>query len=161
MAIKDATADSSADRTKQWEFHPERKGFRLPTEAEWECACRGGTVTTFSFGSDYGLLPHFAVCLETSGRMPRRCGSTRPNLRGVFDMHGNVWEWCHDLHDRYPAEEVSDPVGRAKGDTRVYRGGSYDNYARHHRSACRISEPPATHHPYLGFRVVCTLPGET
>jgi formylglycine-generating enzyme required for sulfatase activity len=141
----------------QWRFFPERLGFRLPTEAEWEYACRGGTQGTFSFGSDPGLLGEFAVFLDNSNRQTALVGSKRPNPRGLFDMHGNVWEWCSDSKAS-PSAEARDPFGPLSGPVRQYRGGSHDNFARHSRSACRISEQHTAVFPYLGLRVVCTLP---
>jgi formylglycine-generating enzyme required for sulfatase activity len=143
-------------------FHPDRAGFRLPTEAEWEYACRAGTTTTFSFGCDPALLKFFGVYLsEESGRTPYPGGTKMPNLRGLFDMHGNVWEWCQDTKATYPATEKQiDPIGQAEINNRAYRGGSYDNYTKHHRTACRIFELPDLSFPYLGLRVVCTLPDQ-
>ncbi|MGE3807810.1 MAG: SUMF1/EgtB/PvdO family nonheme iron enzyme, partial [Gemmataceae bacterium] len=141
----------------QWRFYPERAGFRLPTEAEWEHACRGDSPSTFSFGSAHGLLGDFAIALENSDRQPAPVGTSRPNPRGLFDMHGNVWEWCSDAKASYDGE-ACDPCGPLTGPVRQYRGGSYDNYSRHARCACRISEQLTARFPYLGFRVVCTLP---
>ena len=147
-----------------WKFDPHKRGFRLPLEAEWEYACRAGTTTAFSFGSDRSLLKHFAVFLENLPGQPYReplRGATRmPNPRGLFDMHGNVSEWCHNWRDdgkEFEARQV-DPIFPDKGDTRLYRGGCFDNYSRHCRSACRISDQPSYSFAFLGFRVVCTLP---
>ena len=83
-----------------WTVHAQRAGFRLPTESEWEYACRAGAATTFCFGSDPALLRHYSVVLDHSGRKPAPVASKRPNCRGLFDMHGNVWEWCHDWYAR-------------------------------------------------------------
>jgi serine/threonine protein kinase/formylglycine-generating enzyme required for sulfatase activity len=133
-----------------WEFDPERPGFRLPTDAEWEAACRAGVSDTYSFGNDSALLDRYGWFLGTSERRPRPVATRRPNRLGLFDMHGNVWEWCQD--------EYSAPKARERASTRVYRGGSFDNYPRHGRSACRINDQPAFHFPFVGLRVVFTLP---
>ncbi|MGI8980862.1 MAG: protein kinase domain-containing protein [Pirellulaceae bacterium] len=145
---------------KRWTFHPDRPGFRLPTEAEWERACRAGTTTTFSFGCDPTLLKYSSAHLsEEAERRPYPGGTKMPNLRGLFDMHGNVWEWCQDTQVNYQAMQLeTDPIGLVPTNNRAYRGGSFDNYTKHHRAACRIFELPTLSFPYLGFRVVCTLP---
>jgi formylglycine-generating enzyme required for sulfatase activity/predicted Ser/Thr protein kinase len=135
-------------------FHPERPGFRLPTEAEWECACRAGTSTAYGFGNDRELLPHYGHFLQT-GTAPGRL--LRPNLRGLFDMHGNVWEWCHDRYRRLLGDET-DPTGPAQGKNRALRGGGWDRSAWHCRSAYRHSPTPDYRGPYMGFRLARTLP---
>jgi len=158
--VKNVEAKSGPSGHAPWQFFPHRSGFRLPTEAEWECSCRCGTSTTYGFGSDPDLLKHFGVFVEDSNREPSPSRSKRPNLRGIFDMHGNVWEWCHDWKAKYSPDLVNaivDPVGPEVGDTRAYRGGSYDNYARHGRSACRIFDIPTYSFSFVGLRIVCTL----
>jgi formylglycine-generating enzyme required for sulfatase activity len=149
---------AATDAQRAWNFHPERRGFRLPTESEWEGACRGGTDTAYSFGSDPGLLPYFGVFLENTRRQPEPCRSKRPNPRGLFDMHGNVWNWCHDKKQSYAVNsDFTDPLGEKSGTTHAYRGGSYDNFARHSRCACRIFDQSDFAFDYVGFRVACTL----
>jgi serine/threonine protein kinase/formylglycine-generating enzyme required for sulfatase activity len=147
---------SAADvRVQEGPFYPERTGFRLPTEAEWEYACRAGTVTAYGFGNDRGLLVYYGRHLETG---PAPGGQLRPNLRGLFDMHGNVWEWCHDHYWPLLPDAV-DPVGPAEGKNRVLRGGGWDRSAWHCRSAYRHSPTPDYRGSYMGFRLARTLPG--
>lgn len=138
-----------------WQLRLERPGYRLPTEAEWEIACRSGTATVYSFGSDRTLLAHYGRHLETqSGPV----GVLRPNLRGLFDLHGNVWEWCHDGYDPMPTAEQVDPVVSAEGKYRVLRGGGWDRTAWQCRSAYRHSPTADYRASYIGFRIVRTLP---
>ena len=140
---------------KNWPFSPERLGFRLPTEAEWECACRGGTSTPFGFGSDRELLAEYGWFLGSAARRTHLGGELRPNLRGLFDMHGNLAEWCHDSYDSYPREGVTDPTGPSQqAPSRVFRGGSWSTDPIVCRSACRSLDPPATGSAGIGFRLV-------
>lgn len=135
---------------KNWEFDPRRPGFRLPTDAEWEAACRAGSREAYSFGNDAAWLDRYGWFLGSSERKPHRVATARPNRLGLFDMHGNVWEWCQD--------EYEAPGGGERTGTRVYRGGSFDNYPRHGRCACRINDQPAFRFPFVGLRVVFSLP---
>jgi formylglycine-generating enzyme required for sulfatase activity len=141
--------------TRNWPSHPDSPGFRLPTEAEWEYACRAGTTTPYSFGSDRELLHYYGHFLGSSTKIG---GALRPNLRGLFDMHGNVWEWCQDWYDESPKGDATDPLGPANGSNRVLRGGGWDRSAWHCRSAYRHSPTPDYRGAYMGFRVVRTLP---
>jgi serine/threonine protein kinase/formylglycine-generating enzyme required for sulfatase activity len=141
---------------RDWPLNPQRPGFRLPTEAEWEVACRAGTTTAYSFGSDRTLLKHYGLFLGTAAQA---AGSLRPNLRGLFDMHGNAWEWCQDWYAGQLPHEADDPQGPAAGDYRVLRGGGWDRSAWHCRSAYRHHPTPDYRASYMGFRLVRTLPG--
>jgi formylglycine-generating enzyme required for sulfatase activity len=145
--------DPPASDGGPWPFRPERSGYRLPTEAEWEYACRAGTVTPYSFGSDRELLGRYGWHLHTHTEVG---GRLRPNLRGLYDMHGNVWEWCHDWYDDQPAGG-DDPQGPAEGLYRALRGGGWDRSAWHCRSAYRHSPTPDYRGAYMGFRLVRTL----
>jgi serine/threonine protein kinase/formylglycine-generating enzyme required for sulfatase activity len=136
-------------------FHPERPGYRLPTEAEWEYACRAGTSTAYGFGNDPAMLPFYGRQFE-DGSTPG--GLLRPNRRGLFDMHGNVWEWCHDWFDKHPPAEATDPVGPPSGHNRALRGGGWDRGPWHCRSAYRHSPTPDYRGGYMGFRLARTLP---
>jgi serine/threonine protein kinase/formylglycine-generating enzyme required for sulfatase activity len=139
---------------KHADFYPEHPGFRLPTEAEWEYACRAGTTTAYGFGNDRAMLHFYGRHLEDGAT---HGGILRPNRRGLFDMHGNVWEWCQDWFDKHPASGV-DPSGPAKGHNRALRGGGWDRGPWHCRSAYRHSPTPDYRGTYMGFRLARTLP---
>jgi formylglycine-generating enzyme required for sulfatase activity len=152
---KDQCYEASRERPpRDWPFHSERAGYRLPTEAEWEYACRAGTTTAYGFGSDRELLGYYAHYLEDG---PAPGCTLRPSLRGLFDMHGNVWEWCQDRYQRQFADAVEDPLGPPDGSNRVVRGGGWDRSAWHCRSAYRHSPTPDYRSAYNGFRLVRTL----
>jgi formylglycine-generating enzyme required for sulfatase activity len=121
--------------------------YRLPTEAEWECACRAGTTTAYSFGDDEKLLGDFCWFDGNSGNAAHPVGTKKPNPWGLHDMHGNVWEWCSDWYDFKLAGGV-DPNGPARGSDRVCRGGGWRDRPMGCQSAAR-----STFSPSLGFRV--------
>ncbi|MDF1845304.1 MAG: SUMF1/EgtB/PvdO family nonheme iron enzyme [Rubripirellula sp.] len=128
--------------------------YRLPTEAEWEFACRAGTTTTYSFGDDESLLGRYAWTEDNSDRKTHPVGTKLANSFGLNDMHGNVWEWCQDWYGDYPSVAVTDPKGATSGLGRVYRGGSWYFKAGRCRSSARVSNHPADRSNILGFRVV-------
>jgi eukaryotic-like serine/threonine-protein kinase len=142
---------------RDWPFHPERRGYRLPTEAEWEYACRAGTVTPFSFGSDRGLLSQYGWFQDNAGRNPSGWGKLRPNFFGLFDLHGNAVEWCHDRYIGYDPMRAIDPLGHRESKYRVYRGGAWTAGSRLCRSADRDLGDPMDR-ATLGFRLARTLP---
>jgi formylglycine-generating enzyme required for sulfatase activity len=155
--------------------------YRLPTEAEWECACRAGTTTPYSFGEleegefcwdgedddgnaiggtektsnffDYGW------CEENSEKCTRPAGMKKPNPWGLFDMHGNVREWCYDWYDDYRNSAVTDPQGPSNGSMKVIRGGSWNNAAGRCGSVSRFAVDPSVRHNEVGFRLALSLPG--
>jgi formylglycine-generating enzyme required for sulfatase activity len=142
-----------------WPLELHRGGFRLLTEAEWEYVCRSGTRTAFSFGSDLQWLDRYGCFQGNSKGWSHRTGSLRPNLRGMFDLHGNLWEWCYDWHGEY-SEDLQDPTGPESGAYRVGRGGSWVREATQTRSANRARNTPDFRNRDLGFRIAFTLPDE-
>ena len=119
-------------------------GYRLPTEAEWEYACRAGTREPYSCGSDPAKLKACAWFKANAEQTTHPVGQKSPNPWGLYDMHGNVAEWCHDVYDEsyYPKAENADPHGPPAGDKRVLRGGSWRSGEEGCRSSARNSETP-------------------
>jgi len=134
-----------------WRLVADATGYRLPTEAEWEYSCRAGTTTEYASGSDEEMLRKYAV-LQASHTASG--GSKLPNGWGLFDMHGNVWEWCWDGYEKYDAKSPSvDPTGAAGVPDRVIRGGSWIITAGDARASFRIWGSPESRSIRLGFRV--------
>ncbi len=138
---------------EQWPVHLDRHGFRLLTEAEWEYICRCGTRTTYGFGSDARLLPHYGWFIDNSEKWAHEVGQSRPNLRGLFDVHGNVYEWCYDWYGADMTGQIEDPVGPASGSFRVFRGGGWYVSPAFCRAAVRLRDRPVFRSIDLGFRV--------
>jgi formylglycine-generating enzyme required for sulfatase activity len=147
---------------------PEEKAagrvYRLPTEAEWEYACRAGTTTKFSIGDDTSTLGEYAWIISNSGGRTHPVGEKKPNAWAFYDMHGNVWEWCADWYVDfsyvdYLKDAVSNPVGPFTGSQRVFRGGSWDSRAADCRSASRASFSPSVGFDHCGFRVALSSSG--
>jgi formylglycine-generating enzyme required for sulfatase activity len=128
-------------------------GFRLPTEAEWEYACRAGTTTVFCFGDDGTGLGEYAWFDGNARDCLREVGTRKPNAWGLCDMHGNVWEWCSDWKGDYSAEAATDPPGPVHGVCRVCRGGSWVDVAGVFRSANRAGGAPGSRVGDIGLRV--------
>jgi len=132
--------------------------YRLPTEAEWEYACRGGAETAYSFGGNSNNHSFFAWHDGNSGGTTHAAGQGRPNSFGLYDMHGNVWEWCADWYDdTYPEGPLIDPVGPDIGLLRVFRGGCWTSSAKACRSASRSAGVPSFRNVDVGFRVALNL----
>jgi len=134
---------------------------RLPTEAEWEYACRAGTTTAYSFGNDATELDRYGWWGGLFGegnakdeQYAHGVGLKRPNAWGLYDMHGNVFEWCSDWYGDYPSGAVTNPTGPPTGSARVLRGGSWDFESDSSRSASRFRYPPGGRNISLGFRVL-------
>jgi len=134
------------------------QSYRLPTEAEWEYACRAGTTTRFYTGNTKADLARAAWYDGNSDRQTHPVGQKAPNAWGLYDMHGNVLEWCSDWFGDYPRGEVTDPPGPATGKGRVVRGGSWLNHPSRSRSANRNNIAPDNRCFLIGFRVVLDLP---
>lgn len=128
-------------------------GYRLPTEAEWEYACRAGTATSYSFGDDESLLGRYAWYNGDKEDRTHEVGRKQPNAWGLYDMHGNVSEWCWDYYRAYSNRPEEDPTGPHSGKNRVIRGGSWLNSADNLRSARRNLIEPDEVQNYIGFRV--------
>jgi formylglycine-generating enzyme required for sulfatase activity len=131
--------------------------YRLPTEAEWEYACRAGTTTAYSFGDNESKLGQYAWydknAWDIDEAYAHRVGRKLPNPWGLYDMHGNVWEWCQDWYAPYGTEKtVSDPMGPARGTSRLLRGGSFFFQSSYVRSAFRYNNRPPTRYVVIGFR---------
>jgi serine/threonine-protein kinase len=133
--------------------------YRLPTEAEWEYACRAGTRTAYSFGDDASKLADYGWFPANSQGKPHPVGQKRPNRWGLHDMHGNVWEWCADYFDGtyYQKAPRVNPTGPALGAERTFRGGSFEHSPS--RAASRYDRGwlPDQAFPSIGFRVVCDV----
>ncbi|MFN9264124.1 MAG: formylglycine-generating enzyme family protein [Acidobacteriota bacterium] len=134
--------------------------FRLPTEAEWEYAARAGSPARFAFGEDpaFEALPKYAWFYSRAEGRSHPVGGKQPNPWGVYDLYGNVWEWCADWFGPYPAAPVTDPQGPASGRDRVIRGGSWFNEPEALRSANRHRHPPDSRQTNLGLRLIWSEP---
>jgi formylglycine-generating enzyme required for sulfatase activity len=128
-------------------------GGRLPTEAEWEYACRAGSPSEYCYGDDVTRLADHAWYAANSGMQLQPVGGKKPNDWGLHDMHGNVWEWCFDSMPEYREQNEEDPVG-ADVESRAIRGGSWNYGARLVRCACRLQGSPRVRVYNLGFRLV-------
>lgn len=138
----------------------ESRTYRLPTEAEWEYACRAGTTTRYSFGDNDSQLGDYAWWGTNSAKHIHPVGGKKPNPWGIYDMYGNVWEWCHDWYgkDYYASSPAIDPLGPVSGQFRVFRGGAWG--IQTHllcRSAARYSHDPNNRFDTVGFRVILVL----
>jgi len=132
--------------------------YRLPTEAEWEYACRAGTTTRWSFGDDESDLGDYAWYYDNvwdAGlEYNQPVGTKRPNPWGLYDMHGNVYEWVQDWFSSYASDALVDPQGPSSGAIRVLRGGFFVSLARRTRSANRSYNSPGYRYYYIGARLL-------
>ncbi|WP_417916230.1 SUMF1/EgtB/PvdO family nonheme iron enzyme [Candidatus Electronema sp. JC] len=139
----------------EWLSRQTGRNYRLPTEAEWEYACRAGSGAAYCFGDDPGQLDRYAWHSANAGQKTQPVGGKHPNAWGLHDMHGNVWEWCADWYakDGYPAWPVRNPAGAEQGAGRVLRGGSWDSSAKFASSCFRFCLSPGLRIIRAGFRV--------
>jgi len=142
---------SGVRRTVTW--NRSANGYRLPTEAEWEYACRAGTTSAYNTGANV-ISSNTGWYFDNSNRSPQPVGQKPANAWGLHDMHGNVWEWCWDWYGDYSIEAQNNPIGPASGYERVVRGGSWDNFAGDTYSSLRFFNEPYYRDFVLGFRVV-------
>lgn len=157
---------------KSVSYNVNANGYRLLTEAEWEYACRAGTTTIFNTGNwnnvndaNYqGSYPYLIeenymhrteknVVTGTVRNRPLEVNSFKPNNFGIYNMHGNVSEWVFDFYGKYNTKDTKDPIGALKGSLRVNRGGSYNDFGKHLRSAYRSATNPLDSDENLGFRI--------
>jgi len=132
----------------EWLSRKEGKQYRLPTEAEWEYAARAGTTGPYA-----GNLDSMGWYSQNSGSKTQPVARKQANAWGLYDMHGNVWEWVQDWYGDYPTGSVTDPTGPSSGSFRVLRGGSWFNGARYCRSATRTGSSPGDRYISIGFRL--------
>jgi formylglycine-generating enzyme required for sulfatase activity len=142
----------------RWLSDQEHRVYRLPTEAEWEYACRANTTTRWCMGDDPAQLDPYAWVRDQVGCSTHPVGQKKPNAFGLYDMHGNVWEWCLDRFRAYPDAPEVDPSGGLAGPVGVLRGGACSRAeVDRTRSAARLKHKPSYRFNKYGFRVCCPL----
>lgn len=127
--------------------------YRLPSEAEWEYACQAGSTNLFSFGNAVADADQYAWTMENSDATTHPVGEKRPNSWGLYDMHGNVWEWCSDWFAPYPACGLTNPLGPPAGKFKVFRGGGWNQAVEFARSRNRFMMSPSNGIHFVGFRL--------
>ena len=147
-----------AKLSKMPEEKAEGREYRLPTEAEWEYACRASSAAAYQFGDSKDVLNEYAWFSANAGNVPHPVGEKKPNRWGLYDMLGNAFEWCQDTHGEYPSEAVTDPIAQSPDAHRIIRGGCYGTGALECRSAFRSYLDPRMRGNILGFRVALSLP---
>jgi formylglycine-generating enzyme required for sulfatase activity len=154
LPVTDVSWDDCQDFIKKLNANSSGS-YRLPTEAEWEYACKAGTTTAYSFGNK--ITPKDANYYDSNiGKTLAGC-SYKPNAFGLYDMHGNVHEWCEGWYEKYPLEPVTDPKGPATGEKKVLRGGSFGTLDAKIRSSFRFIFSPSGQYFDFGFRLARTI----
>ena len=150
---------------EKWECNFAADGYRLPTEAEWEYACRAGTQGAYAMGNDSSKLADYAWFDKNSGGHPQPVGTKKANPWGLYDMCGNLWQWCNDFYqvDYYQQSDKEDPRGPKAGDTKVVRGGCWKSSADSCKAGYRYNENPGYAdvcfgYDIYGFRCVRNVP---
>jgi formylglycine-generating enzyme required for sulfatase activity len=163
--VEQVSWNDAVDFCKRLSELPEEKAagrvYRLPTEAEWEYACRGGNAGEYAFGDRVEALGDYAWFEDNSDGRTHPVGKKKPNAWGLHDMHGNVWEWCADWYVPHAGRPLIDPTGPLQGTDRVYRGGGWSYAASYCRSANRTATNPSFagfEFLSIGFRVAMDAP---
>ena len=138
----------------EWLNRQEGREYRLPTEAQWEYACRAGTNERFGFDPPGASLDQYAWYWHSADKKTHPVAQKKANAWNLYDMHGNVWEWCQDWYGDYPRNAQTDPQGPTSGAHRIWRGGSWSSSADNCRAAKRRWAEPAFRYFGLGFRLV-------
>ena len=161
--VEQVSWEEAVEFCKKLSDLPEEKAagrvYRLPTEAQWEYACRAGSKSAYISGESSKSLGDYAWFGGNSNGQTHPVGEKKANAWGLYDMHGNVWEWCSDWYGDYPKGAVSDPVGIRGGSYRVIRGGGWNDVAAYCRSAYRHWYVPSFRRSYIGFRLALSSSG--
>jgi formylglycine-generating enzyme required for sulfatase activity len=136
-----------------------KQAFKLPTEAQWEYACRAGSATAYTFGDDAANLAEYAWYKINSDGATHPVGQKKPNAWGLFDMHGNVCEWCADWYGAYSDDQTTDPTGAPAGEGRALRGESWVSVAENLRATYRVGTPVDYRNSHVGLRLICQPAG--
>ena len=161
--VETVSWDDAVEFCRKLSALPEEKEagrlYRLPTEAEWEYACRAGSEADYCFGDDKAQLDQYAWYDKNSGGTTQAVGLKKPNEWGLYDVHGNVWEWCADWYDEkwYQQSPERDPVGPQTGERRVLRGGGWDFNSNYCSAWFRVHSTPWDQGLIIGFRLARTL----
>jgi formylglycine-generating enzyme required for sulfatase activity len=154
--VENISWDDAIDFIKKLNEKEKTDEYRLPTEAEWEYACRAGATAEFSFGDDADKIDEHAWHIDNSGDSAQPVGQKEPNVWGIYDMHGNVWEWVEDdWHNNYKGAPPDGGawIDKPRGDSRITRGGSWADVVSYCRSALRWPWAADFHNSDLGFRL--------
>ncbi len=160
--VETVSWDEAVSFCKKLSEMPEEKAagreYRLPTEAEWEYACRATSSAAYCFGDTAESLGEYGWFVENSNHKTHPVGEKKANRWGMYDMHGNVWEWCQDRYEPFLSSTETDPKGPNRGPYRVIRGGSWEQMEVRCQSVYRMSMDPLTKSEDIGFRVAMSLP---